>query len=120
MVRCIVTVEVAVLDEIHLGIQLLLYTWCAIHLWKSRKTQRQSIYLLAYITILLCIETIFEVSQSYTVQLIYVDNRNYPGGPWAYFLATQNLPINIVFIASLFTLTFLADLLVVRVRASML
>ncbi|GLB43554.1 hypothetical protein LshimejAT787_1400660 [Lyophyllum shimeji] len=73
---------------------------------------RQSMYLLAYITLLLCVETIFEVAQSHTVQMIYVDNRNYPGGPWAYFLATQNLPINVLFIASLFSLTFLADLLV--------
>jgi len=47
-----------------------------------------------------------------TVEEIYVNNRDYPGGPWTYFLATQSLPINIIFILSLFTLTFLADLLV--------
>ncbi|RDB29450.1 hypothetical protein Hypma_016081 [Hypsizygus marmoreus] len=94
------------------GFQLLLYGVCAMYLWNSRKGKRQSIYLLIYITTLLCVETIFEVAQSHTVQLIYVDNRNYPGGPWAYFLATQNLPINVLFIASLFSLTFLADLLV--------
>ncbi|KAG6820664.1 hypothetical protein H0H93_013515 [Arthromyces matolae] len=73
---------------------------------------RQSIFLLVYITTLLLVETVFEIAQAHTVQMIYVDNRNYPGGPWAYFLATQNLPINVVFIASLFTLTFLADMLV--------
>ncbi|KAG6811457.1 hypothetical protein H0H92_007280, partial [Tricholoma furcatifolium] len=73
---------------------------------------RKSIFLLLYITLLLCVETIFEISQAHTVQMIYIDNRNYPGGPWAYFLATQNLAINVIFIASLFSLTFLADLLV--------
>jgi len=86
---------------------------CAHCLWNTtRNARRQSIYLLTYISVLLCVETIFEVAQSHTVQMIYVDNRNYPGGPWAYFLATQNLPINVLFIASLFSLTFLADLLV--------
>ncbi|KAG6911288.1 hypothetical protein DXG01_002127 [Tephrocybe rancida] len=93
------------------GIQLILYVACARYLWNTRHS-RQSIFLLTYITLLLCIETIFEVAQSHTVQMIYVDNRNYPGGPWAYFLATQELPINVLFIASLFSLTFLADLLV--------
>ncbi|KAF8079142.1 hypothetical protein FPV67DRAFT_98873 [Lyophyllum atratum] len=93
------------------GIQLLLYVMCARYLWTARHA-KQSRYLVAYITLLLCVETIFEVAQSYTVQMIYVDNRNYPGGPWAYFLATQDLPINVLFIASLFSLTFLADLLV--------
>lgn len=45
---------------------------------------------------------------------MYIDNRNYPGGgPWAWFLATQNLPINVLFYAVFFVLTFLSDLLVV-------
>jgi len=94
------------------GIELVLYLFCARHLWKARRIRSMSSFLLAYITLLLCVETIFEIAQAHTVQMIYIDNRNYPGGPWAYFLATQNLPIDVVFIASLFSLTFLADLLV--------
>ncbi|KAF5385154.1 hypothetical protein D9615_001082 [Tricholomella constricta] len=94
------------------GVQLMLYVLCSRYLWNTRRERRLSVYLLAYITLLLCIETIFEVAQSNTVQMIYIDNRNYPGGPWAYFLATQDLPINVLFIASLFSITFLADLLV--------
>jgi hypothetical protein len=99
----------------HSGIQLVLYTSCALFLWDVRKSRgRQSIFLLGYITLLLVVETIFAAVQSRTVQVIYIDNRNYPGGPWAYFLATQYLPINVMFYATLFVLTFLADLLVVR------
>ena len=86
---------------------------CASYLWNTRKTQSKSLFLLGYITLLLCIETIFQIVQARTVQIVYVDNRNYPGGPWAYFLATQNLPINVVFLASYFVVTFLSDLLVV-------
>lgn len=53
------------------------------------------------------------VVQANTVQSIYIDNRNYPGGPWQYFLATQNLPVDVIFFATLFVLTFLSDILVV-------
>jgi len=90
-----------------------LYTSCALFLWKQRKTRKHSILLLAYMSFLLAIETIFMIVQARTVQLMYIDNRNYPGGPWQWFLATQNLAINVIFYATLFVLTFLADLLVV-------
>lgn len=94
------------------GIQLVLYTTCALYLWSQRKLRKQAIFLLAYMTLLLTIESIFMVVQANTVQSIYIDNRNYPGGPWTYFLATQNLAINVIFYATLFVLTFLSDLLV--------
>lgn len=71
-------------------------------------------FLLAYIIILFCVETIFEAVQARTVQVIYIDNRAYPGGPWQYFLDTQNLAINVIFYATTFVLTFLSDFLVVN------
>jgi hypothetical protein len=92
-----------------------LYTTCALYLWSQRKTRKQSIFLLLYTTLLLVIETILMVVQANSVQALYIDNRNYPGGPWAYFLATQNLAVNVIFYATLFVLTFLSDLLVVSV-----
>ena len=64
-------------------------------------------------TLLFCVETIFVAVQARAVQVNYIDNRNYPGGPWAYFLATQYLPVNVIFYAALFILTALADILVV-------
>ncbi|KDR85778.1 hypothetical protein GALMADRAFT_53579 [Galerina marginata CBS 339.88] len=95
------------------GIQVVLYTSCALFLWNARRSRgRQSLFLLAYISLLFVVETIFVAVQARTVQVIYIDNRNYPGGPWAYFLATQYLAINVMFYATLFILTFLADLLV--------
>ncbi|KAF8965861.1 hypothetical protein BDZ97DRAFT_1699028 [Flammula alnicola] len=95
------------------GIQMVLYTSCALHLWNTRKIRgRNAIFLLCYITLLLVVETIYEAVQARTVQDIYIDNRNFPGGPWAYFLATQYLAINVMFYATLFVLTFLSDLLV--------
>ncbi|KAJ7762034.1 hypothetical protein DFH07DRAFT_815045 [Mycena maculata] len=94
------------------GIQLALYYTCARFLWRRRKHGLQPKLLLAYITCMLLIESLFVIVQARTVQFIYIDNRNYPGGPWAFFLATQTAAINVIFYATLFLLTFLADLLV--------
>ncbi|KAJ3927510.1 MAG: hypothetical protein NXY57DRAFT_926273 [Lentinula lateritia] len=93
------------------GIQLVLFYSCAIYLWNRRKQSRKALFLLAYITLLLSVSTIFLIVQARTVQLMYVDNRNYPGGPWPFFLATQNWAVNTIFDACLFTLTFLCDAL---------
>ena len=85
------------------------------YLWKQRQRSWRTTFLLSYLTLLLMIETVFCIVQARTVQVIYIENRNYPGGPWAYFLDTQYLAINVMFYATLFVLTFLCDLLVVRV-----
>ncbi|KAJ7581850.1 hypothetical protein C8J56DRAFT_1015779 [Mycena floridula] len=92
------------------GIQLVLFWSCARYLWERRKI-RTNVFLLAYISVLLAIETVFVGVQSNTMQLMYIDNRDYPGGPWQYFLDTQNLPVNVAFYVTLFVLTFLSDLL---------
>ncbi|KZV85634.1 hypothetical protein EXIGLDRAFT_622821 [Exidia glandulosa HHB12029] len=115
------------------GIQLMLYLGCARFLWSQRGIGKlQPMLLLAYITVLVLVETVFVAVQARTIQGtlslqynlrqytdgpshvadMYVDNRNYPGGPWQYFLATQYLPENVLFIATLFTATFLSDALV--------
>ena len=86
------------------------------YLWKHRKRGRKTILLIAYLTLLASIETIFVIVQARTVQVLYVENRNYPGGPWQYFLDTQYLAINVMFYATLFVITFLCDLLVVSLE----
>lgn len=96
------------------GVQLVLWASCALYLWKQRQRGKKTGLLLCYITLLLVVETIFGIVQARTVQVIYIDNRNYPGGPWQYFLDTQSLAINVMFYATLFVITFLCDLLVVR------
>jgi len=94
------------------GIIICMYCSCFQVLWAQRKTRRFSTFLLAYITILFITLLIFCAVSAGTVQQIYIDNRNYPGGPWQYFLATQNLAINVLFLATFFLLTFLADSLI--------
>ncbi|KAF7376506.1 hypothetical protein MSAN_00066600 [Mycena sanguinolenta] len=94
------------------GIQLTLWANCALFLWKRSKQSRLSMLLLIYMTTMLLIESLFVAVQARTVQFIYIDNRNYPGGPWTFFLASQTAAINVIFYATLFLLTFLSDLLV--------
>ena len=96
-----------------IGIQFILWAICARYLWLKSRRGKQTTLLLSYITLLLVVETIYSVVQARTVELMYIDNRNYPGGPWQYFLDTQNLPVNVIFIATLFLITFMCDLLVV-------
>ncbi|KAJ7503116.1 hypothetical protein B0H11DRAFT_1711533 [Mycena galericulata] len=96
------------------GVQLILYVNCARFLWKRRRHSRQHLFLLAYMTCMLLIESLFVAVQARTVQFIYIDNRNYPGGPWAFFLASQTAAINVIFYATLFLLTFFSDLLLWR------
>ncbi|KAJ7287015.1 hypothetical protein C8J57DRAFT_1049780 [Mycena rebaudengoi] len=95
-----------------LGAQLVMYTTCALFLWRRRKQNRQHVMLLGYMTCMLLIELLFIAVQARTIQMIYVDNRNYPAGPWQFFLDTQSDPVNVIFYATLFLLTFLSDLLV--------
>ena len=77
-------------------------------------------FLVGYLAVLLSVQFIYCIVQARTVQVMYVDNRNYPGGPWQYFLDTQYLAINVIFDATLFIQTFLCDLLVVRLTSSRL
>ena len=93
--------------------QLVLWSSCAAYLWQQRRRGRHTTFLLCYITVLLVTQTIYCAAQARTVQLMYVENRLYPGGPWQYFLDTQDDAINVVWSVSLCTITSMCDLLVV-------
>ncbi|KAK2462321.1 hypothetical protein APHAL10511_005627 [Amanita phalloides] len=95
------------------GVQLVLYTTCASYLWRQRKSRGKVAFSrLAYITVLILFESWFVASTNWIIEDMYITNRNYPGGPLAYFYATQYLPEDVTFITSLFILNFLSDLLV--------
>lgn len=93
--------------------EVVLYVACALYLCSQWRTRAYARYMLAFITLLFVVESIFTGVQTRTVQLMYVDNRNYPGGPYSYFNATQQLAVNVMFEATLFVMTFLCDSLVV-------
>ena len=66
----------------------------------TKDTKRTSTILLLYMVAMLAVSTMFASAQAYTVQDIYIDNRNYPGGPWAWFLNSQEKTHNVMFFAS--------------------
>ncbi|PFH45792.1 hypothetical protein AMATHDRAFT_51461 [Amanita thiersii Skay4041] len=99
------------------GIQVVLYIICARYLWSQRKARGVvMLRLLAYITLLIVIESLSVAATARATQELFVDNRNYPGGPWQYFLATQYFPEDVLFYVALVALTFLSDLLVPQVE----
>ncbi len=58
-----------------LGIQLCLYAYCAAYLWKQRNVRRHAYFILAYISVIFVVETVFVAVQARTVQICYIDNR---------------------------------------------
>lgn len=94
------------------GIQFVLFISCVRYLWGNWRERASSRILLVYISVIFVLSTMFLGVQARTVQLAYIDNRNFPGGPWAWFLSTQELAVNVIFYATFFLMTFLADALV--------
>ena len=95
------------------GVQVILYCNCASRFWKQRNCQwKYTFFRLAYITVLLILATLNMATAIWVLVDMYIENRNYPGGPMAYFLATHQ-PLGSAVFGSLFASNFMGDLLVV-------
>lgn len=97
------------------GMQIGMYLNCASYLWKQRHSSqgKYAFFRLAYITLLLILETVVVATSMRVLLLMYTDHLDYPGGPLAWFLASAQ-PFDSTVFASLFLLTSFSDLLVVR------
>ena len=110
-----------------IGIQVVLFASCVTILYSqySRSLRSSSSYsikgdtrallLLSYIILLFVIESIYTAVQACTLQLMYIDKRNYPGDRG---LTSLRRKIS-RFYATLFVLTFLSDPLVVSVALAL-
>ncbi|KAM6503774.1 hypothetical protein JOM56_000717 [Amanita muscaria] len=94
------------------GAQVIVYIICIRYLWRERKRRGVMLFLLCYITLLLSLSSLGVAVGTWTAEDMYINNRNYPGGPWMYFVLTQNLPENVIYDITLFLSTFISDLLV--------
>lgn len=56
---------------------------------------------------------IWTATSAYGLQLTYIDNRNYPGGPLAFLGVEFALPANVTSLASYIAANLLADALMV-------
>jgi len=99
------------INGMNFGILICMYASCIHVLWNKR-SMRISKFLMVYIAVLFLILVVFSAVSAGETQEMYIDDRNFPGGPWNYFLAIQNLPINVLWVVTFFLLTFLADSLI--------
>ncbi|KAH8101223.1 hypothetical protein BXZ70DRAFT_117570 [Cristinia sonorae] len=66
------------------GVQFVLYLACVRILLQRKIRTRFTYFLLAYITVLCSLNLIYTATSMIGLQLCYIDNRNYPGGPFGY------------------------------------
>ncbi|KAF8890075.1 hypothetical protein BD779DRAFT_286541 [Infundibulicybe gibba] len=92
------------------GAQAVLYSMCAIYLWGQRKEQRSYMFMLIYMTLLLSLSTINQIGQAHRAQMVLIDNRNYPGGPWAYHAKAINDITDLLTVSASFALLFFSEL----------
>ncbi|KAF8890165.1 hypothetical protein BD779DRAFT_1518647 [Infundibulicybe gibba] len=95
------------------GAQGVLYLICTHYLWAQRKARRINKFILAYITLLFLVSTVVEVAQAHRTQLAFIDNRDLPGGAWAYYEASYNGTSTIVGLTAGMVVMFLSELFMV-------
>ncbi|KAF8899340.1 hypothetical protein BD779DRAFT_1667024 [Infundibulicybe gibba] len=66
------------------GVQAVLFAICTFYLWRERKVRRIYAFLLPFTALLFLLSTLVQVAQAHLTELAFVDNKNFPGGPWAY------------------------------------
>ncbi|KAF8890144.1 hypothetical protein BD779DRAFT_1469469 [Infundibulicybe gibba] len=93
--------------------QGVLYFICTHYLWTQRKARHMNLFMLAYITLLFLISSLGQVAQAHRTQLVFIENRNFPGGPWEYYGAGLSGTANIVGQAPSVALLFLSELFMV-------
>ncbi|KAH8101397.1 hypothetical protein BXZ70DRAFT_891760 [Cristinia sonorae] len=79
------------------GVHVTMFFLCLSMLWGQRKTRpRQTYVWIAYIVILFILGSLANGINMKVNVLMYVDNRDYPGGPTAYDKDTFSVPINLI------------------------
>ncbi|KAF8891401.1 hypothetical protein BD779DRAFT_1671004 [Infundibulicybe gibba] len=92
------------------GIQATLYITCTIYLWRKRKARRIYAFLLVYMTLLFTLSSVMLIAQAHRVELTFVENQNFPGGPWEYQKQTAGGTLNLLGLAAELALLFLSEL----------
>ena len=97
------------------GIHVALFILCFNCLWEAKKTRPRYAYAwMTYITLLFLLGSLANAIDMRMSQMIFVDNRDFPGGPGAYAVTTYTVPINILCTAACVIGGWLQDALLVR------
>lgn len=106
--------------SLSVGVQLVLYCMCTLALWRRNPRTRSTYLLLGYIFILNAMNAIWTGTSAYGLQLTFIDNRNYPGGPLGFLGVEFSISANVLSLASLIAGNLLADGLLVCVANTLL
>ena len=107
------------LTIIFLGMVLVLYAKCMQTLWYMRKRIRNANILMLHSTIVFIMNTLYTASVSRVLELTFVDNDDFPGGPFAYLNLEFFIPINILGSIVFLIANWLLDALMVRIYCSL-
>ncbi len=94
------------------GIHICVFFTCVYYLIREQK--KSNIKWLVYVSVLFICGTCNLAFNARFNQLAWIDERNYPGGPLAFLLEQQSLPIETAGNALAFFTTFLTNGLLVR------
>ena len=80
------------------GVLVVLFFGCMTTLFNPihRRTRRIKWGLASYTAIMFSLATVYMAANAYTISISYVDNRNFPGGPYVYQNAIAYDAISIV------------------------
>ncbi|KAJ7626845.1 hypothetical protein FB45DRAFT_1059766 [Roridomyces roridus] len=86
----------AILCSVGYGVVLALFAMCfylLIQQWKGSHSRR-SVFFLVYISIEFILASLFQGSIAKFVQLAFIEDRNFPGGPAAFEAAEFSIPVD--------------------------
>ena len=100
---------------IHSGLQLWMFCQSIHYLYRRlpEHCHRQMFYI-TYSTLLMVLISIDLADNISIGQLIWIEHRDYPGGPMGYFAATTTAPFNVLGSAADITVNILGDGLLVN------
>ncbi|KAH7903033.1 hypothetical protein BJ138DRAFT_1168621 [Hygrophoropsis aurantiaca] len=81
------------------GVVVVLFVVCFYRLWERIRTKRREAstnFMLLYLISVFGFATVVFATNSKFVQLAFINNRDYPGGPGAYTNAMFSIPVNLV------------------------
>jgi hypothetical protein len=95
------------------GIHFTLFIWTFYLLWNGKRTQAD-IFFLLYISVLFLLGNIGNGTNIKFGEMTFIDDRNYPGGPNAFFVEQSINPIAVICNTTYIVNSWLQDGLLVR------
>lgn len=100
---------------LHSGLQLWMFCQSIRYLCKQLPEHRyRQMFYITYSTLLMVLISIDLADNISIGQLIWIEHRDYPGGPMGYFAATTTAPFNVLGSAADITVNILGDGLLVN------